>query len=50
MDELALGVEGRMANQIQVGDVVKLKSGGPSMTVMDVLENGKVKTACGFRA
>jgi uncharacterized protein YodC (DUF2158 family) len=29
-------------NQLQVGAVVKLKSGGPLMTVQDVLDSGKV--------
>lgn len=29
--------------QIEVGDVVRLKSGGPSMTVMDITPEGEVK-------
>jgi uncharacterized protein YodC (DUF2158 family) len=31
-----------MDNKLEVGAIVKLKSGGPLMTVLDVLDNGKV--------
>jgi uncharacterized protein YodC (DUF2158 family) len=32
-------------NQFKVGDMVKLKSGGPKMTVNSILANGKLMCA-----
>ncbi|MCE7030966.1 YodC family protein [Jiella avicenniae] len=32
-----------MADQVQVGDVVQLLSGGPSMTVEDIIQGPRAK-------
>jgi len=34
-----------MADQLKIGDTVELKSGGPDMTVIDVLPNGLIMCA-----
>lgn len=35
-DQLALVKRGRPARQIELGDVVRLRSGGPNMLVVDI--------------
>lgn len=47
-NSLSRGKGVKMSNQLKVGDIVVLKSGGPQMTVveLDLVINGKFLTEC----